>query len=256
MYSFDEGHTWETFNLPFKMLIKNINTDPDNTNMTFIIEGINNIREKGENSILAEVDFTGFFNIINKVNDKDNDSTFTPNAICELNKDYTSSPHQCFNGENILFLYKNPSSKCVNSVNFSRKIIISQDYCNCRKDDYECSNGFYRAFPDSNCSSLKFISKSNIYINTSLSTSTNNKGIKDDQNIESKPLPYTKIINNLCLGKIDEYEIHSKYSIIFTALYYIIGFILVCGIMLKILNERYNEKNINNTNSYDTIVNK
>jgi len=61
-------------------------------------------------------------------------------------------------GMKIYFWYKT-NNDCYNVQKFRRKMIDSQGFCDCTEDDYECSFGYYRVTPESECSSIDKNSK-------------------------------------------------------------------------------------------------
>jgi len=136
MYSIDEGETWNTYDLPLdiNIQIENIRTDPYNSNLNFVIHGFNPINGT---STLLTIDFS---------------KIYSQPSICILDNDYIQSPKRCFLGQTLIFLLKK-DRKCYNSPNFSRKFIISGEFCSCTHNDYECNSGYHRDTPYSNCTS-------------------------------------------------------------------------------------------------------
>ena len=113
--------------------IDNIRIDEMNNNLKFVIYGIDPINK---NNIMITVDFAQLEDV---------------KPICNLQDDYIPSDKQCFMGQNIYFLMKKEKSKCFNGPEFNRKTILFKDFCDCTPWDYECSFGFSRLSPDSNC---------------------------------------------------------------------------------------------------------
>ncbi len=194
-YSTDEGETWSKFELPKDLGIEvhNIRTEPTNSKMLFYVEGYN---PKTETYTLISLDFTNLDLL---------------KTTCSR-QDYIFSNNFCLLGQDTFFKIKKPKRNCSNSADFLRKITTTK-VCACTVKDFECSFGFYRQKPDSDCNY------------------------------------YKKIEEDRCMGKIDDIKIReeenrkyvdSKFIIIIYILYFLL-FLVLIKVFLEVIRKKYNE---------------
>ena len=223
LYSFDEGYSWEEFTLPTtNFMIRNIIIEPSSKSHNFIVYG--EITTKGEKKgLVIGVSFEKVLpdcKYLDKPGSEDSDyEIWTPSD--------GRAGQDCLLGHKIEMIRRKQNKKCLNTINFERKITKSN--CPCTEMDYQCDIGYERNEPGAICQRVG--------------------GEQQENNIHEPPINcngtykiskgYRKIPGDTCVGGLDFSPIivpcPKKFFLEGTGLYIFIFILIILGIFIYLV---------------------
>lgn len=148
-YSWDEGLTWDTAQLPSPMEVTSIRTDPKSSSLHFAV--------LGRTSVGVGVSVTLDFNTLHKR------ECHGENRAGESSSDYELwSPRDpdggaegtCVLGRSVVYTRRKQKAKCHNGVKRERQTVRRN--CKCTSHDFECAPGFELVSGGTTCGPQKF----------------------------------------------------------------------------------------------------
>jgi len=142
LYTWDEGLTWKTVDLPEELEVTNIRTDPQSTGLRFFVLGRT---DRGEGTIIT-IDFTSLHQRACQGEAAAGEGSSDFELWSPRGHPATKSADvrpACVLGRVVSYARRKQGSACHHGS--TRDQLTKHDNCPCTKDDYECALGFERS---------------------------------------------------------------------------------------------------------------
>jgi len=250
-YSFDEGYSWEEFNIAVRnFMIRNIIIEPSSKSHNFIVYG--EVSNKGEKKGLAVG--VSFENVYPQCRNPDKPGT--PDSDYEIWSPSDGRAGQdCLLGHKIEMIRRKPNTKCLNTLNFERKITKSN--CPCTEMDYQCDIGYARNEPGAICQKIGGEEEQQQKVSIHEPPINCNGTYKISKG-------YRKIPGDTCINGLNFDPIivpcPKKFFLAGTGLYIFIIFLIIFGIFIYLVKSGYLDFSLDFditgiSNLYDKIAN-
>jgi hypothetical protein len=147
-YSWDEGLTWKTANLPTPLEITSIRTDPKSSSVHFVVLGRNTAGEGAS----VTLDFTSL-HTRECVNEDKAGATGSDYELWSPRDPDGGAESTCVLGRTVVYTRRKQKAACHNGLERERTTVRKN--CKCTKSDFECAAGFEINSAGSKCIAQK-----------------------------------------------------------------------------------------------------
>merc|ERR1712195_21735 len=147
-YSWDEGLTWKTANLPVPLEVTSIRTDPKSSSIHFVVLGRNTAGEGAS----VTLDFDSL-HTRECVNEDKAGATASDYELWSPRDPDGGAESTCVLGRTVVYTRRKQKAGCHNGVERERTTVRKN--CRCTKSDFECDAGFEMNALGSKCVAQK-----------------------------------------------------------------------------------------------------